>query len=268
MPEAFAIASTKRTEKPALGILEMHTHDTYEIFLFLEGDADYHIEGAVYQLKPGDILLTKKAESHSLMIKSDAPYDRAVVRFNAEAILGEKQPLLQRFLDERPLGQHNLYPAAQFQNTCWRHYIQKMYTHKRDQAYVQMYLTVLLSELYEAYPQICKASLQRRDMVSEIINYINNHYSEPISVDTLCSTFFISRAQLNRRFRKRTGSSVWEYVVTKRLLCAKALLENGEAPASACIKCGFNDYSPFYRAYKARFGVSPRADKGSRKGEF
>lgn len=268
MPEPFAIASTKRTEKPALGILEMHTHDTYEIFQLLEGDADYHIEGAVYQLNPGDIIVTKKAEAHSLLIKSEKPYTRAVIRFNAEAILGTRQQLLCGFLDDRPLGQHNIYPAALFHDTCWTHYIEKMYTHKRDQAYVQLYLTVLLSELYEAYPLICNTALQRKDLTSEIIDYINNHYSEPISINTLCDKFFISRAQLNRRFRKRTGSSVWEYVVAKRLLCAKALLENGEAPASACVKSGFNDYSPFYRAYKSRFGVSPRADKGSRKAEF
>lgn len=264
MSESFAIASTKRTESPALGILEMHTHDTYEIFLFLEGDADYHVEGAVYQLNPGDILVTKKAESHSLMIKTQAPYERMVVRFNAEAILGDRQSLLCSFLDDRPLGQHNLYPAALFADKCWAYYIQKMCAHKRDQSYVQLYLTVLLNELYEAYPQICRTELQRKDLVSEVIDYINNHYSEPISVNTLCSEFYISRAQLNRRFRKRTGSSVWEYVVAKRLLCAKALLENGETPASACIKCGFNDYSPFYRAYKARFGVSPKADRGTR----
>ena len=40
----------------------------------------------------------------------------------------------------------------------------------------------------------------------------------------------------------------------------KELLLGGENPYRVYEKCGFNEYSSFYRAYKSEFGVSPKDD--------
>lgn len=261
MPQPYIWANWELTEKPVSKVLEMHTHDFYEMFLFLAGDANYHVEGTVYPLEPGDILIMKKTEAHSMWINRIVPYERTNIGFNADAIVGEKQPLLKAFLDDRPLGQYNRYPAALFTNTLWKKYIEKIVAHRKDPAYMQLYLTVLLHELQEAQPLVQLNWQQHKTQVADVINYINANYTHPLSIDILCREFFISSTQLNRLFRNSTGVPVWKYVTTKRLLYAKELLENGESPAVACIKSGFNDYSPFYRAYKARFGVSPKEHK-------
>ena len=261
MSQPLIIANREVTEAPVPKILEMHTHDNYEIFVFYGGNASYHVEGTIYPLEPGDILLIKKAEAHSLWINQVAPYDRAVISFSADAILGDTRQALQAFLDDRPLGQFNRYPAALFSKTHWLEYLEKIYTHHRDKPYAQIYLTVLLTELQEAYPTVLESRQQCQGQLSKIISYINDHYTQPLSIESLCREFFISSTQLNRLFRNMTGVPVWKYIVAKRLLHAKALLESGETPAAACVQSGFHDYSPFYRAYKARFGVSPKAHK-------
>ena len=43
-------------------------------------------------------------------------------------------------------------------------------------------------------------------------------------------------------------------------MLAKKYLKKGHHPTSVYLECGFNDYSTFYRAYKARFGASPTKD--------
>ena len=128
---------------------------------------------------------------------------------------------------------------------------------------MQIYLTALLNDLYEAYPIMCQYCPQNTDQITAIIAYINNYFTTPLSVEALCREFYISNTRLNQLFRNTTGVPVWKYIMTKRLLYAKLLLESGESPASACVKSGFNDYSPFYRAYKAHFGVSPKAHSRS-----
>ena len=54
------------TKKPDVSLFNKHTHDNYEIFCFLSGDAKYFIEGTIYDLKPNDILIIKKSDIHCL----------------------------------------------------------------------------------------------------------------------------------------------------------------------------------------------------------
>ena len=241
---------------------EFHTHETYEIFVLLEGSCDYYVEGVIYNLRPGDLLITKRNEAHFMHIAPCASYHQAVVRFNAEALLGNESNQLLSFLDSKPLGQFNCFPKSVFQDTNWRYYVDQLFDKKDQPEQAKIYLTVLLHELSLAYPHIATPDNMCQDLLSQILTYINQNLSAPLSVEHICQQFFISRAQLNRLFRKMTSCSVWDYVVVKRLLYAKVLLESGETPAIACTKCGFNDYSPFFRAYKAQFGVSPKSHKG------
>ena len=41
---------------------------------------------------------------------------------------------------------------------------------------------------------------------------------------------------------------------------AKEKIISGQKPTNVFGQCGFNDYSVFFRAYKKRFGLSPKAD--------
>ena len=261
MTQPYLSANRECTAEPVPKFLEMHTHDFYELYLFYGGQANYHIEGTVYPLEPGDILIIKKAEAHSLWISQPVPYDRTVIHFNGDALLGNRKQQLLQFLDDRPLGKFNRYPAALFAKKHWCEYIENITDHNRDHAYMQIYLMTLLNELLEAYPTVQQNWQHRRNQTSDIISYINEHYTEQLSLESLCKIFYVSRTQLNRLFNSMTGVSVWKYVVTNRLLYAKELLEQGESPAVARVKCGFRDYSPFYRAYKAHFGVCPKAHK-------
>lgn len=50
---------------------------------------------------------------------------------------------------------------------------------------------------------------------------------------------------------------MWEYILIKRLFAARERILAGESVYTAAANCGFQDYSAFYRAYVARFQVSP-----------
>jgi AraC-like DNA-binding protein len=63
-------------------------------------------------------------------------------------------------------------------------------------------------------------------------------------------------------FRKETGTTVTQYIRIKRLVMARQEILKGCTADEAAYKAGFNDYSNFYRAYKAFFGIVP-SDKTS-----
>ncbi len=97
---------------------------------------------------------------------------------------------------------------------------------------------------------------------SQLLEYVNEHLFEDISVQTVADAFYRSRSQISRVFRQATDSSLWDYVTIKRLMAARAMIQRGEPANKACTACGFSEYSSFYRAYKSHFGHSPKEDAG------
>ena len=245
------------TLKPDTNNFHMHAHDMYEIFCFLQGDSKYYIEGKIYTLKPYDILVIKKAEVHSLHINSQVPYGRIVINFTQDALIGEGSAEKLAYFDTLPLGDGNKYPASMFKDKNWQYYINRILN--GDEYCKRLYLTALVNELYECNSTILKLQPEK-DEFSNIITFLNEHIYEPLSLDSICERFYISKSHLNRKFKLMTGSTVWEYITAKRLLYAKEILQTGVPPTKAFSKCGFNDYTSFFRAYKAKFNVSPKHD--------
>ncbi len=258
MSNPYINSTMNYTHKPDVSVFKMHTHDIYEIFCFLSGDAEYFVEGNTYPLKPGDILIMKKAETHCLLVKTTAPYERIVVNFNADAIAENMRSKFVSFLDSRPLGVKNRYSVSLFKDTNWIYYLKKMCA-TDDVNEQSVYLTVLLSELYARFPEI-KMQENSGDEITDIVKYINDHLAEELRLDMICDRFFISKSHINRKFKKIIGTTVWEYINVKRLMLAKELLQNGANPTTVYMECGFKEYSTFFRAYKTKFGVSPKND--------
>ena len=256
MSNPFIESHITYTPSPSTSMFNMHTHDNYEIYCFLSGNAKYFVEGNTYPLEPGDILIMKKAEAHSLLITKQNPYKRIVINFNSDAIAENMRSKLVEFLENRPLGIKNRFSVSRFSGTNWLYYMEKIC--KKDDINIQsVYLTVLLSELYERFPEI-EMQETSSEKIMDIVKYINSNLSGELNLDIICGRFFISKSNLNRKFKKIIGTTVWEYITTKRLLLGKELLQNGIAPTNAYSQCGFKDYCTFFRAYKSKFGMSPK----------
>ena len=94
--------------------------------------------------------------------------------------------------------------------------------------------------------------------VSSVIDYVNLHYSEPLSLDILADLVYVSKYHLSHEFNRQVGTSVYRYIQKKRLLIARQLLAQGVRPNDVYGKCGFSDYAGFYRAFRSEYAISPR----------
>ena len=263
MNDCFLRCDRRLINTPNLDDFHMHTHDFYEIYCFLSGNAKYFVEGNIYKLKHGDILFIKKGEAHSLQITSAAPYERMLINFNAQAARDAHTRNMLSAFDKLPLGKGTRFPFSMFKDKHWLYYIEKVISSENGET-KRLYLSVLISELCECLSQVLNLNTEQ-DGFSDIISYLNNHITEPLTLDGICESFYISKSHLNRKFKRMTGSTVWEYITAKRLIFARDLLQHGEAPTKVSLECGFNDYSSFYRAYKAKFSESPKSDFARKK---
>ena len=264
MSQEVIFASLNKNQHPDIKNFYLHTHSHYELYCFLAGDVDFLVEGTTYPLEAGDLMIIGRSEAHYTRLHSPAPYERIVIHFSPQNILGtpEETAHIRRLLDGRPLGKGNRFPGAIQKYPHWSQYLHKLISASGWARSV--YLTALLHEMAAIYAEAPTASPDKRNGISQILAYINGNLTQPLSLELLSQKFYISKAQLNRSFKKATGSTVWEYIQAKRLLFAKELLRTGNAPTQVSTLCGFGNYCSFYRAYKKRFHISPNEEKARR----
>lgn len=251
-------------EHPTPSEFVMHTHDRCEIYLFLSGKGVFWVEGNQYPLTPGDLLILRPFETHCIAVDEHVPYERTALHFHPSLIDAEANQngtMLSAFFD-REAGKDNLYhifePDAAFARQCLERMMRKTPNEKSN---LLSHLYPLLFELHQITENKQSPKLTTPEPLSyQILQYINQHITEPLSLDEICKAFYISKSQLCRIFKRSVGTTVWHYITIKRLTLARQQLAQGISPSAACSACGFTDYSVFWRAYRTQFGVSPAKD--------
>lgn len=246
---------------------KMHLHENNEILFFVSGDAHFLIEGNDYALSAGDVVLMRDSESHKIKIISSEPYERYVVNFPSEAVLlADPSGELLKAFRERPMGLQNIYHLSEFSGHDPVLLFRMMCNENEPDSHLSLIcnLMPLLNELRRCYLQRMDSKLYSSpdcftaDDSAAIVAYVNDRlFDRELSLSMVCDRFYISTSQLCRRFKQATGTGLWDYVLIKRLLAARALIKRGMPPGKASAECGFSNYSSFYRGYIRKFKEPP-----------
>ena len=234
---------------------KLHTHSFAELYCILAGRGTFHVEGSHYDLHPGDIMLMRPAEAHYVEVDPTVPYERICINFNINLFASlDPQGLLLTPYFNRASGVYNHYSAS----AVTQQLLQRIIRADGNLAITCAHLILLLHNLRVEFGQKPHLEQAESSVEYQIIGYINRNLDQDLTIQKLCDCFFLSRAQLCRRFQAATGTSVGKYVSAKRLIQAQQLILQGQKPTEIYTACGYCDYATFYRAYKAYFGHSPR----------
>lgn len=245
--------------------LDFHSHDFYELYVFLSGNVTYYIEEKVYKLCAGDLLLIPPGKMHRPVVSKNAVYERMVLWINA----GFLQTLgggFDRCFDEIEQRKDFLCrpPEENFRylNDTLSRLIRCMQL--RD-VLKRAYLTAALEEFSRSFRESPseRNEPKKQEIIPAVIAYIDGYYTEPLSLDRLCGEFFVSKYHLSRRFKAYTNTTVYDYILSKRIGLARRLLRQGFSASDAGEKCGFSDYSNFYKAFVRKTGLTPSQFKES-----
>ncbi len=119
-----------------------------------------------------------------------------------------------------------------------------------------------LSALISRHGKSKKTLLKLRNeslAVARVQEYIDAHFSENITLQTLTDLTNLSPFYLARLFTKAIGLPPHAYQIQRRLHKAKQLIRLNIKLTDIAIDCGFTDQSHLSRHFKRSMGVAPGA---------
>lgn len=254
--DAHEDISTSRDE------VQLHSHTFYEVLYCSSGDLEYLLGTERYRLQKGDIVIIPPGVSHRPLFLEQLtePYRRMVLWIScsfAERITG--------FLPELPpCRPHLLLRTA---GTQWEMLEQPFRTAVQEtarkapgwEAVVLAQTVQLLVGIFRAVAHLPPPQSEQRELLDEIMVYIEHHLAERISLEQMARQFHVSTSTVSQLFRKRMDVSFYHFVTQRRLIAAKNLIQSGVSLEQTAAAVGFGDYSNFYRSFRREYGITPAA---------
>lgn len=247
--------------------VSLHFHDFFECYFLLSGRVSYQIDNQAYTVTPGDLLLISPNQLHRPLISSaKLPYERIVLwisRRCVERLSTPETDLSSCFTSE----QYNLSRPAKLRRAALERKLFALLEATngggfgRDvlcRAKLADLLVELNRDFLEARHLPARAGASVGALVESVSAYLDEHIAETVCLDDLAARVYLSKYYLARTFRKETGVTIFQMLMQKRMIRARNLIFEGMPLAQVSSLCGFSDYSGFYKAFVAEYGVSPR----------
>ena len=240
---------------PRQQLCPLHWHEHLELHYIIEGSLDICVNQTQYSLQAGDLIVINRNDTHSSSY-CERLKERILI-FRLEDLsrsLAGAVPAFQRVISQ---DTHVMEYMAAFE----REYARKELGYEAACKGNLLSFMVYLSRRYtlnDASDQEYRRHTQLLQRFLPVLEYIELHYSEPISTETLAAMIYVSNDRFNHLFKECIGIPLRKYINDIRLHTAYGWLEKGHySPAEAASQVGFTDYNHFGRLFRQTFGCTP-----------
>ncbi|MBR3804830.1 MAG: AraC family transcriptional regulator [Clostridia bacterium] len=256
---------------PRKNNIRIHYHTLIEISLVLRGKGSYKTKNGVYPIKEGDIFFFRPNEAHCITdIESGgmellnlhvAPYYVYTNLQNATSsnyikILTMSFPLTSNKIN-------NVLSKEQVEEIINLILKIKQEFEQENSDYltcVCSYLTALFILFSRAYNgvEFTKSERKNYQKLLQAINYVDTHYKEDLTLDSIVKNVAYSRCYFSSVFKKYMGMSIWDYISIKRIEQALTLIKTTDKNMlEIALECGFNNTVNFNKLFKKYTNVTP-----------
>ena len=224
-------------------------------FVVLSGTGSLTYEGMTYELSAGDCVFIdcRKAYSHST---SDNLWSLQWCHFYSPSLPAVYEKYKER--GGRPVFHpDDLTPFTSLLTDLYNlasssDYIRDMRINEKLGS-----LLILLME-QSWHPESVIVSRKRMELVA-VKEYLDEHYTEKIMLEELAEKFFINKFYLSKIFKETYGTTVNNYLISKRITRAKQLLRFTDMTVDEIgVVVGMADANYFSRMFRKVEGISPR----------
>ncbi len=230
---------------------EREFHRYHEFVYFIEGEAKFVSKNVQQNLLPDSLLLIPEEQFHQFFVNHPAAYTRCIIGFRGTP--KTDRLIREVFNDIKVISMENKKVKNLFENLI--EIIKSNLSHTEKEMFIDATIIQLLVFFKQFASRKTTKHLEISPMVQKAISFIDKNYMKKISVESIAKTLYISPSTLTHKFKKELNISVYQYISKKRVFAVQKLIEAGESYSEAAVKCGFSDYSCFYRIRKKYYST-------------
>ncbi len=251
--------------------VSLHSHRFWEIIYVKSGNLQYLLGNTRYQLRADHLVIIPPGMSHRPLFTGEdtVPYHRIVIWISdtfAQNIIGKMQELEPLHL-LKAHHQYVLHPSGSVQLELEKTCESLLYEKTQSRIGNEISCLGMATQLFGLF---CRASYlsnssqilpEKTSLLDEILHYIETHLSDTISLSSIAEHFLVSQSAISHMFKKQMDVSFYQVVIQRRLIESKNLILAGVPLKEIPERCGFSDYSVFYKAFVKEYGISPKQYK-------
>ncbi len=241
-----------------------HWHPEYEIIRIIQGSFRLTLDGQPYLASPGDVLFIHAGVLHG-GIPEHCIYECIV--FDLKLLIGGNH-ICNKWLQRLINNEIRLPVCFSGIDEETDRTAQELFTllHNRSRGFefmTQGMLYQLLGLLYGAkqyrsHDEKKPAGRKYIDRLKGVITYIEDHYTEEVTLDTMAEIADLNPRYFCRFFKKLTDRTPIEYLNYYRIESAcRRLLKDEASVTEIAYGCGFNDSSYFIKVFHEIKGMTP-----------
>ena len=243
-------------------VIDPHPHlDWFELTIVTGGSGTVITNGERSTVRAGDIYLSFPCDIHEIRADCgvELDYDFFAFRIDGDELRGELERIMQgyrsgerRIIRDEKISALTVNAISEFSGTAL----------PRSELVVTNLFSLIVSYLIRDFndtPRTTAEVSEASILCYQLMNYIDTHIYEVNSLASLAPKFNYNYRYLSGLFRRTTGKTLSEYLRARRLETAKVMvLENEKRISEIAEMFGYTPYS-FSKAFKERFGISPKA---------
>ena len=244
-----------------------HSHDYYEFYFFLNGNVSIEIANKSHLLKPGDLIIIPPGVHHHVdILDPDISYQRFVFWISKDYC----ENLMQESVEYGYMMQlaatsgKNIFhlDILAFNSIQSKAFglIEELHSNRFGKtAKISLCVNDLVLQLNRCVYELEHLEVsEEKDLCQNIIDFIDEHIDEELSLENIASQFFVSKYHIAHVFKEQFGMSIYQYIIKKRLDLSRIAILGNTQISEAYLMYGFKDYSSFYRAFVKEYGMSPK----------
>lgn len=244
-----------------------HLHKQVELIIVLEGSLTVTADSKPHKLTPGQGILVFPNRLHSLYTDAATGSHILLCIFEPD-FCPHYRKYFQSYLPER--NDFDLDILSPHSRLASEQLLALTETFDRKEpipAYISSlaegYLSLLLADLFT--PSLANPfRLQHQnggedlELEQRVLIYLDEHFTEELSLEHLSKEFGISRFRLSRLFSEKLQTGFPSYVTSKRLEYARELLSTtDESVTNIALDAGFGSSRSFFREFKNAYRMTP-----------